>query len=298
MRIALGRFIKKREDYDSENILSPIENYNRDKYLNRRIFIRILFMLIYGFGFGYMLAIKSTSIEDIKITIINFIVFYILSFYLIQIPHEFIHTLFYKSPFKNSCNSLVFFNKKRIVTTELNEDIHPTFLVISLIMPFVLFSILPLIVIINLGFDLYLYSLSFANTILSSDDLLNVILQFFAKPNENGYKRLFVIPNNYDYLTEVKSDFKSDNDIESNNKEFENTAINEEMEGKNKIEIENSIKDFMESIIEDFMENIIEDTDGDGEENIGTNSIDLGIDNIDDKQDIVISDIDTGKNTI
>ena len=45
MRIDLGRFIKRKEDYDSENIISPIKDYNRDKYLNRRVFIRILFTL-------------------------------------------------------------------------------------------------------------------------------------------------------------------------------------------------------------------------------------------------------------
>ena len=211
MRIDLGRFIKRKEDYDSENIISPIKDYNRDKYLNRRVFIRILFTLIYGYGFGYILAIEATTIQEIKITIINFIVFYILSFFLIQIPHEFIHTLFYTQPVKNSGNTLVFFNKKRIVTSELNEEIHSTLLCLSLIMPFILFSIMPLIIIQYLGYvDLYLYSLSFANAILSSDDLLNIILQLFVKPNEKGFKRLYVIPNNYDYLIEVSDNLEVD----------------------------------------------------------------------------------------
>ena len=76
-------------------------------------------------------------------------------------------------------------------------------------MPFILFSILPLIVIYCLGeFDLYLYSLSFANSILSSDDLLNIVLQFFVKSNEEGCKKLFVIPNNYDYLINNENPFK------------------------------------------------------------------------------------------
>lgn len=203
MRITLGRFIKKTGDYDSENIICPIENYNRDKYLNRRIFIRILFILIYGYGFGYILGLYSTSIQDINIMILNFIAFYIINFYLIQIPHEFIHILFYKNPFKNTNNSLVFFNKKRIVTTELKEEIHLVLLCFNLIMPFILFSLFPLIAIKYLGkFDLYLYSLSFANAILSSDDLLNMILQFFVKPTKDKYKKLFIIPNNYDYLIE------------------------------------------------------------------------------------------------
>lgn len=250
MRITLGRIIKKQGDYDSENIICPIENYNRDKYLNRRILIRILFILLYGYGFGYMLASYSTNIQDVKIIIVNFIIFYILSFYLIQIPHEFIHTLFYNKPFKNTNNSLVFFNKKRIVTSELNEEIHPALLYFNLIMPFILFSILPLIAIEWLGeFDLYLYSISFANAILSSDDLLNIILQFFVKTNENGYKRLFIIPNNYDYLIEneilsesnnIKADNIKENFAESAVKsEFDNEENNKELSSNinNKLEI-------------------------------------------------------------
>lgn len=203
MKITTGRFIKNKEDYDSENIVCSIENFNRDKFLNIRLFFRVLFASAYCFGFGYILAYK-TSIDDIKISILNFILFYILSFYLIQIPHEFIHTIFYKEPFKNKKNSLVFFNKKRIITSELDENIKPFMLFLSLITPFILFTIIPLIVIQYIGFDLYLYSLSLANAILSADDIVNILLQFFVSKDEDGYKRLFVIPNNYDYLLEDK----------------------------------------------------------------------------------------------
>ncbi len=139
----------------------------------------------------------------------------------------------------------MFFNKKRIVTSELNEEIHPALLCFNLIMPFILFSVLPLIVIEWLGeFDLYLYSLSFANAILSSDDLLNIILQFFVKTNENGYKQLFVIPNNYDYLISnnieenfVESTVKSEFDNEKDNKELSNES-NYELEVLDKNDIE------------------------------------------------------------
>ncbi|WP_297713655.1 DUF3267 domain-containing protein [Clostridium sp.] len=251
MRIALGRFIKKSGDYDSENIICPIEDYDRDKYLNRRILIRILFILLYGYGFGYMLASYSTTIQDIKIIIVNFIIFYILSFYLIQIPHEFIHTLFYKKPFKNTNNSLVFFNNKRIVTSELKEEIHPTLLCFNLIIPFILFSLLPLIVIKFLGeFDLYLYSLSFANAILSSDDLLNIILHFFVKTNKNGYKRLFIIPNNYDYLIE-NGILSESNNIKANNikENFVESTVKSELDNEeDNNELSNDINNELESL--------------------------------------------------
>ena len=198
MKIVLGRFIKKKEEFDSENIVCPIKGYDRDEYLNRRIFFRILFILIYGFGLGYIIGLASVTIHDVKVIIFNFILFYICNFYLIQIPHEFIHMLFYPNPFKN--NKMIFFNKKRIVTTELSEFIKPLLLVLSLITPFILFSILPLIAIYFIGFNIYLYTLSFANAILSSDDLLNIILQLFVKKNQYGKKRLYIIPNDYNYL--------------------------------------------------------------------------------------------------
>ena len=262
MRIAIGRLTKKAGDYDSENILCPIEDYNRDKYLNRRIFIRIIFVLLYGYGFGYMLAIESTTIKDIKLTIINFIIFYIISFYLIQIPHEFIHTLFYKKPFKNSSNNLVFFNKKRIVTVELNEEIHPILLCLNLIMPFILFSIIPLIVICWLGeFDLYLYSLSFANAILSSDDLLNIVLQFFVKSNEEGCKKLFVIPNNYDYLINNENSFEN-NTLENSNIEIIEERIAESTVGSEFDKLENE-EEFTNDIINSKLKLLIEEFNND-----------------------------------
>lgn len=246
MIITVGRFIKKKGDYDSENIICPIEDYNRDKFLNRRIFVRVLFSVFYCFGFGYMLAFNAGSIADVKISSLNFILFYIVSFYLIQIPHEFIHTIFYKMPFRNKKNSLVFFNKKRIVTTELEESINPIMLCISLITPFILFTIIPLIAIKYIGFDLYLYSLSFANAILSSDDIVNIILQLFVKKDDNGYKRLFVIPNNYDYL------------IENNNTETVNTSDEEKLEN---IDLSSFEKQLINDLIADttILESNIED---------------------------------------
>ena len=75
MKIVLGRFIKKKDEFDSENIVCPIKGYDRDKYLNRRIFFRILFILIYGFGLGYIIGLASVTIHDVKVIIFNFILF-------------------------------------------------------------------------------------------------------------------------------------------------------------------------------------------------------------------------------
>lgn len=147
----------------------------------------------------------------------------------------------------------MFFNKKRIVTSELNEEIHPALLCFNLIMPFILFSVLPLIAIECLGeFDLYLYSLSFSNAILSSDDLLNIVLQFFVKPNEGGYKKLFIIPNNYDYLIE------SEDLLESNYIKSDNIEVIEETFAESTVESDFDNKEDKEELSSDINNNELE----------------------------------------
>ena len=277
MQIVLGRFIKKKEDFDSENIICPIKDYDRDKYLNRRIIIRILFVILYGYELGYMLALNSNTINDIKVTVINFVLFYALNFYLIQIPHEFIHTLFYSKAFTNKKNKLVFFNKKRIVTTELEENTNTWLMILSLITPFLLFSILPIVLINNIGFDIYLYSLSFANAILSSEDLLNIILLFFSKKNDEGKKTLYVIPNNYDYLLNnntsslendelfnvytSKDDIKLDNENKTTAIDFNEEKLEENKEDDSIIENEEESKVYEDSIKDAGIKIIIEEID-------------------------------------
>lgn len=199
MKITIGRIIRRKEDYDSENINCPIEEYHRTKFLNRRFIIRLIFILLYGFGFGYSIALLGLNLSEIKSYCIELILFSMLSFYLIQIPHEFIHSLFYRHPFANDKNNLVFFNKKRILTAELEEKSNSFILFLNLLTPFILFTILPLSLIIYVGFDIYLYSLSFASAMLCADDLLNIFLLPFAT-KEDSMKCLYVIPNNYDYL--------------------------------------------------------------------------------------------------
>ena len=66
-----------------------------------------------------------------------------------------------------------------------------------------------------------LYTLSFANAILSSDDLLNIILQLFVKKNQYGKKRLYIIPNDYNYLN---NDDLKNNNIKVNNEIIEDST--------------------------------------------------------------------------
>ena len=74
---------------------------------------------------------------------------------------------------------------------------------------------------LNFLSNIYLYTLSFANAILSSDDLLNIILQLFVKKNQYGKKRLYIIPNDYNYLN---NDDLKNNNIKVNNEIIEDST--------------------------------------------------------------------------
>ena len=128
---------------------------------------------------------------------------------------------------------------------------------------------MPLIAIYFIGFNIYLYTLSFANAILSSDDLLNIILQLFVKKNQYGKKRLYIIPNDYNYLN---NDDLKNNNIKVNNEIIEDSTTlplsNQILQDKlNDINIEdNTVEDSEYKNNGDIRENI------DVEDNINQSS--------------------------
>lgn len=267
MKISIGKFFRNKSDFDNANIICPIEFFNRDKYLNLRLLIRVLFISLFGFGFGYSIYFNISSTSDLKVYLISFALLYFFIFYLIQIPHEFIHAIFYKNPFKDNINKLLFFNKKRLLTSELTQPIKGYGLFLSLISPFFIFTIIPLIAICIIGFNLNLFALSFANAILSSEDLLNIILQLISG-NNNGYKSLFVIPNNYDYLLNVDSNNNTNNiDYTSNESIIHDNFSDDDFDIDQLEQFSSNISNILEEENDEIKNapNIIEDIEEDVE---------------------------------
>ena len=97
--------------------------------------------------------------------------------------------------------------------------------------------------------------------------MLNIILQLFVKPNENGFKRLYVIPNNYDYLMEV-----------NDNSEVKAEVIEEKLAEST---IESDIDTDMDTDIDDNVTN---------EEECTMNIIDNELDDIDESIDKFLKD--------
>lgn len=218
MKFELGAIYKTKEQRDSEYIICPIRNYNRDKYLNKRLLIRTILWCIFAFGLGYNLYWFNESIYQMRNFIFTFLLVYVVSFYLLQIPHEFLHLVFYPKTFTDKDIEVKFLNNKRLVTCISHSPISSIRLCCILIIPFALFTLFPLIYLSNSDFNIYLYGIITSNAILSSDDLINIILQFFIPP-ENGLKFLYELDNIKDTSLDNKENLDDKDDIIDINKE-------------------------------------------------------------------------------
>ena len=175
MLIKLGKFLKSKQEWDSENIICPVKTYNRIRYLNIRMVIRVVLSLPFFFFLGIKFAEIGTTLRSIFDYGIRFCLYYIALFYIFQIIHVLTHLLFLPHPFSKR-NTLLFFNKKRLVTYSLQNKYNPFILSLSLSIPLICYTIIPIILIIFWKYDLILFTLALANLILSSDDILNFFL--------------------------------------------------------------------------------------------------------------------------
>ncbi len=195
MKIEFGQFFRNKKEWDCENIICPIDSYSRVRYLNLRMFIRVLLSLPYVYFFGRRVFYDCSNITDISNYTLRFIFYYVVLFYLLQIIHEFIHLIVLPKPFSKR-NKILVLNKKRLFTLMLQNEYSTLSLCISLILPFLLFSLTPILLIIYWKYSLLLLALSLSNTILSSDDLLNILLLLKSYNSDNKARSLVTLNNN------------------------------------------------------------------------------------------------------
>ena len=207
MTLEKGIFFRTKDEYDCEFILSPLSKFNRTTYLNLRLVIRTILSLPLAFYLGYSLYYSCNSISDIKSFILSFIITYILSFYLLQIPHELIHYIIYSNFLSDPNAKIKLLNRKRFITSTYNGEINYVrsliglFAIISCSLSFVtsiliISSILSTILILK-GFNIIIYGIMWANLIISSEDILNILIYLISN---NEIKGIYELPNNYDYL--------------------------------------------------------------------------------------------------
>lgn len=197
MTLEKGIFLRAKDEYDCEFILSPISNFNRTTYLNLRLLIRTILSLPLALYLGYSLYYTCNSIVDIKSFILSFIITYILSFYLIQIPHELIHYIIYSNFLSDQKAKIKLFNRKRLITSTYNGEINYTRSLLSLIAPVLIISSILSVILILKGFNIVIYGVMWANLIISAEDILNIFIYISSNDVSKG---IYELPNDYNYL--------------------------------------------------------------------------------------------------
>lgn len=208
MTLEKGVFFRTKDEYDCEFILSPISNFNRTTYLNLRLVIRTIFSIPLSFYFGYSIYYSCYSIIDFKFFISTFIITYFLAFYLIQIPHELIHYIIYSNFLTDEKAKIKILNRKRFITATYNGKMSSKRSLLGLFAPIFIISSILCVILLLKGFNIIIYGIIWANLIISSEDILNILISLITN---NEIKGIYELPNDYNYLIdEINKNGKQD----------------------------------------------------------------------------------------
>ena len=150
---------------DDDKALLIKENYN---WLT--LLVKVIIATVYSFGLGYSLYYYS---EDV---IPNFLLSlrYLILFYFI---FEFIYAIFTSSLLPNAFNNNVTVNLRFFSSSISSEDnISKKRLLISLLIPFSILSLLPILFSFFYGFNPILYAFLYASTVKGSSYLVYSII--------------------------------------------------------------------------------------------------------------------------
>lgn len=177
----------------------------KEKSFNRTLLLfQVIIACSYAFGVGYSLY----YIDNTIITAFNFLILFVFIYIIIVIPHEFLHILCYKS----KKNVVVKYNLLKLYfISHYNGILSKKRVFILLLLPFITFTIIPTIISYILEFNIFLYALASANAIISSRDLLNVILMLKNAPKGSKLK---IYENNLYYFTNTKTSNEFNDNIE------------------------------------------------------------------------------------
>ncbi|GAB6170249.1 hypothetical protein JCM1393_27090 [Clostridium carnis] len=235
------------------------ETIDKKNYMSIILISKIILACFYAFGLGYSLFYCA---DNMVTTGFIFLGLLILCCFALEIPHEFIHLLFFPQALKNKETYLEYNYKKLQATTYSENKLTKFRFLCMLITPFILLTIIPTIISYYLEFNIYLYAIASANAIISGSDLIFFIIMLykasfktdilvnnskFMLVNENlTNKELSVdnTKNNIEKNNIFNSINKSPNLDESCYQLLENISENQdELEIKNKLEKEDSIKE-------------------------------------------------------
>ena len=192
------KFLKGNTPYnctclDLNNEWKAIHSLKKKYFSFIKLLIELIMACIYAFGLGYNLFYLDRVLK----TGLIFLVLLVVSYLFIIIPHEFLHVLCYKT----KDNVIIRYSLIKLkLVSYFDGTISKSRALVLIILPFIVFTIIPTVASYLLGFNIFLYAIASANSIKSGVDLLNFI--FVIK---NAPKNGILIVNEYDFYFKSES---------------------------------------------------------------------------------------------
>lgn len=181
--------INKRNQFTNESNKPNVTDNNefavikKDKFSRNILIFKVIIAVLYAFGLGYSLFFFGD--DFIKVGV-KFVLILIPLYYIIDLPYSIIKSLLLPKVFSND-EIIIALNPLTLDSTIITKSVvSKSRYILSILIPFILFIVVPTILSYSLEFNFYLYLIASAAAIISMKDiiyLLNILKHNFKGSN-------------------------------------------------------------------------------------------------------------------
>lgn len=181
--------INKRNQFTNESNKPNVTDNNefavikKDKFSRKILIFKVIIAVLYAFGLGYSLFFFGDDFIKVGVKLVLIL---IPLYYIIDLPYSIIKSLLLAKVFSND-EIIIALNPLTLESTIITKSVvSKSRYTISILIPFILFSVVPTILSYYLEFNFYLYLIASAAAIISMKDiiyLLNILKHNFKGSN-------------------------------------------------------------------------------------------------------------------
>ncbi|MBE6054501.1 MAG: DUF3267 domain-containing protein [Clostridium sartagoforme] len=177
--------IIKKEDKLKETTSEESVIINKRNYSAIILFTKVIVAIIYAFGLGYSLFFLG---DDFIKEGLVFLALLIISYIIIEIPYALIKSLFLPKVFEKDNIRLLINPFTMAIDICSNIKISRIRYIFSILIPFIIFAIVPTIASYILEFHMYLYVIASASAIIATKDIMYLIILLINHSKGNSFK--------------------------------------------------------------------------------------------------------------
>lgn len=165
--------IAKNKEHLTEDSLDNHNIIDKENYSSVIFFLKVLVATLYAFGLGYSLFFLGDDFIHVGKL---FLALLIISYIFIEYPYAFIKALFLPKVLKKDNINLEINPFTMAIDIRSKIKISKVRIIFSLIIPCILFAVIPTIASYMLEFNIYLYAIAAAAAIISTKDIIYLLI--------------------------------------------------------------------------------------------------------------------------